>query len=69
MLVLARKKGEKIRINHDIVVVLIENRGKLGVRIGIEAPSNVPVHREEVYQAILRDNGDMLGSVHKNERK
>ena len=51
MLVLSRKKNESIVINNDIVITVVENRGDK-VRLGIVAPKDVPVHREEVYQAI-----------------
>lgn len=51
MLVLSRKKNESIIINNDIVVTVVEIRGDK-VRLGIVAPKNVSVHREEVYQAI-----------------
>lgn len=55
MLVLSRKKDEAIVINNDITIVVIEIRGDK-VRLGVEAPSNVPVHRKEVYEAIQREN-------------
>ena len=51
MLVLSRKKNESIVINDDITVVGVEIRGDQ-VRLGIEAPKEVPVHRREVYDAI-----------------
>jgi len=51
MLVLSRKKNETIIINNDIVITMAENRGDK-VRLGIVAPKDVPVHREEVYEAI-----------------
>lgn len=51
MLVLSRKKNESIVINNDIVVTVVEIRGDK-VRLGIVAPKDVPVHREEVYEAI-----------------
>jgi carbon storage regulator len=51
MLVLSRKKNESIVINNDIVVTVVEIRGDK-VRLGIVAPKEVPVHREEVYEAI-----------------
>ncbi len=54
MLVLSRHKGEVIRINNDIVVTIVDIRGDK-VRIGIEAPKYVPVHRQEVYDAIARE--------------
>lgn len=53
MLVLSRKKNESIIINDDITIVVVEIRGDK-VRLGIEAPKEVPVHRNEVYEAIQR---------------
>lgn len=53
MLVLTRKKGEEIRISDTITVVVVDIQGDR-VRLGINAPRDVPVHREEVYQAIER---------------
>ena len=54
MLVLSRKKNESIVINDDITIVVVEIRGDK-VRLGIEAPKEVPVHRREVYDAIKRN--------------
>jgi carbon storage regulator len=51
MLVLSRKNNESIVINDEIVVTVIEVRGDK-VRLGIEAPKEVPVHRREVYDKI-----------------
>ena len=51
MLVLSRKKDESIVINNDIVITIVEIRGDK-VRLGIVAPKDVPVHRQEVYEAI-----------------
>jgi carbon storage regulator len=51
MLVLTRKAGERIVIGENIVVTIVESRGDR-VRIGIEAPQHVPVHREEVARRI-----------------
>jgi carbon storage regulator len=51
MLVLSRKKNETIVINDSITVTVIEIRGDK-VRLGIEAPKDVSVHRREVYEAI-----------------
>lgn len=56
MLVLSRKKNESIVINNDITIVVVEIRGDK-VRLGVEAPKEVPVHRREVYEAIQRSNG------------
>ena len=54
MLVLSRKKNESIVIGNDIKIVVVEIRGDK-VRLGIEAPQSVSVHRREVYEAIQRD--------------
>jgi len=51
MLVLSRKKNESIIINDEITVTVIEVRGDK-VRLGIEAPKDVSVHRREIYDAI-----------------
>lgn len=51
MLVLYRKKNESIVINDDITIMVLEIRGDK-VRLGIEAPKEVPVHRREVFDAI-----------------
>lgn len=51
MLVLSRKKNEKIRIGEDITIVVIEVRGDK-VRLGIDAPREISVHRQEVFDAI-----------------
>ncbi len=51
MLVLSRKKNESIVIRDDIVVMVVEVRGDK-VRLGIEAPKEVSVHRREVYEKI-----------------
>ena len=54
MLVLSRKKNESIVINDDITIVVVEIRGDK-VRLGVEAPKEVPVHRREVFDAIHRN--------------
>ena len=54
MLVLSRKKNESIVINDDITIVVVEIRGDK-VRLGVEAPKEIPVHRREVYEAIRRN--------------
>ena len=55
MLVLSRKKNESIVINDDITIVVVEIRGDK-VRLGVQAPKEVPVHRREVYDAIKRSS-------------
>jgi carbon storage regulator len=57
MLVLSRKKNESIVIANDITIVVVEIRGDK-VRLGIEAPKEVPVHRREVYDAIKRNESE-----------
>ena len=61
MLVLSRKKNESIVINNDITIVVVEIRGDK-VRLGVEAPKEVPVHRREVYDAIVRNGGQSASS-------
>ena len=51
MLVLTRRVGERLIIDHDIVITVKRNRGNQ-VCIGIDAPSDVSVHREEIYNRI-----------------
>jgi carbon storage regulator len=54
MLVLSRQRDEEIVIGDNIVVKIVEIRGDK-VRLGVEAPKEVPVHRREVYEAIKRE--------------
>jgi len=54
MLVLSRKVGESIVISDDITVMVVDIRGDK-VRLGIEAPVTISVHRQEVYYAIQRE--------------
>ncbi len=61
MLVLSRKKNESIVINNDITIVVVEIRGDK-VRLGVEAPKEVPVHRREVYDAIRRNEQAIDGA-------
>ena len=51
MLVLSRKKNESIIIDEKIVITVVEIRGDK-VRLGIQAPREVPIHRSEIYDAI-----------------
>ena len=55
MLVLTRKAGERIKIGDDISILIMEIKGRQ-VRLGIDAPANVIVHREEIYQRIQDEN-------------
>ncbi len=54
MLVLTRKKDESIVINENIVITVVEIRGDK-VRLGIEAPRDCSIHRQEVYEAIKKE--------------
>lgn len=55
MLVLTRRVGESIVIGDDIIITVVEiSRDRL--RVGIDAPRSLTVHRQEVYSAILREN-------------
>lgn len=54
MLVLSRKRDEQIVIGHNIVITIVDVRGDK-VRLGIDAPQEVSVHRREVYEAIQRE--------------
>jgi carbon storage regulator len=55
MLVLSRHRDESIMIGDEIVVTIVDIRGDK-VRLGIDAPQDIPVHRQEVYEAIQREN-------------
>ena len=55
MLILTRKLGETIRIADEIKITFLEIKGKQ-LRIGIDAPKNISIHREEVYQMIQKQN-------------
>ncbi len=55
MLVLSRQRDESIIIGDNIVITIVDIRGDK-VRLGIEAPTEIPVHRQEVYEAIQREN-------------
>lgn len=62
MLSLARRPGQKIRIGEDIVVVVREVRGRQ-VKLGIEAPSDVRVLREEIYEELSRSNREAVSTL------
>lgn len=76
MLILTRKLGESITIGDDIKVSVLGIRGRQ-VRLGIEAPMKVVVHREEIYVRIQNENrkaskavkGDIMGMVQKIKKK
>lgn len=55
MLILTRKLGEKINIGDDITVTLVEIKGAQ-VKLGIEAPKHIKIHRQEIYERIREEN-------------
>lgn len=55
MLVLSRKKGQSIMIGHDIEISVIDVQGEQ-IRLGINAPRNISVHRKEVFEEIISEN-------------
>lgn len=55
MLVLSRQRDESIVIGDKVIVTIVDIRGDK-VRLGIQAPGEIPVHRQEVYEAIQREN-------------
>lgn len=61
MLVLTRKLNEKIRVGDDIIVTIIQI-DKGSVKIGFEAPENVPIYRDEVYEKIKNEERGAAGS-------
>ena len=60
MLVLSRQRNETIVIGDDIEITVVDIRGDK-VRLGITAPTHIPVHRKEVYEAIQRENRAAAG--------
>jgi carbon storage regulator len=54
MLVLSRQRDETIMIGDDVEITVVDIRGEK-VRLGINAPAHIPVHRKEVYEAIKRE--------------
>ena len=68
MLVLSRHRDESIMIGDDVVVTIVDIRGDK-VRLGIDAPQAIPVHRQEVYEAIKRENEQASKMDAKNTRE
>jgi carbon storage regulator len=65
MLVLSRQRDESIIIGDNIVITVVDIRGDK-VRLGIQAPTEIPVHRQEVYEAIQRENMRTTGTEQAN---
>ena len=57
MLILTRRIGESVKINEDITVTVLGIKGNQ-IRIGIDAPKHVSVHREEIYQRLKKEEFD-----------
>ena len=72
MLVLSRKKNEQIIVGDDIVITVVEVRGDR-VRLGIEAPQEIPIHRNEVLESIkaqqAAENADKQSATISLEKK
>lgn len=62
MLIITRKAGEKIMLGDDVTVEIIEVSGS-SVRIGIAAPRSLPVYREEIWDAVKRENAASAASA------
>jgi carbon storage regulator len=67
MLVLSRQRDEVIMIGEDIEILVVDIRGDK-VRIGINAPAEISIHRKEVYDAIKRENHSNLGKDEEREK-
>ena len=61
MLALTRKKGESLMINNDTEITILEVRGDQ-VKIGIQAPKEVPIYRKEVYLQIQEENKEVMNA-------
>lgn len=60
MLILTRRVSETVMIGHDITVTILGVKGNQ-VRVGVDAPKEVPVHRKEVYDRIQREEAAAHG--------
>ena len=61
MLILTRRAGETLMIGDDVSITVLGVKGNQ-VRIGVNAPKNISVHREEIYQRIQREKSQQTGS-------
>ncbi len=68
MLVLSRREGESVVIGNDIVITVLEVRGGQ-IRLGVDAPRSIQVHREEVYREVRAANLEAMGSSKEHETR
>jgi len=66
MLVLSRKKNERILVDENIVITVVEVRGDK-VRLGIQAPREVPIHRQEIADAIVAEKLQEAAKLEQDE--
>lgn len=67
MLILTRRTGETVMIGNEVTLTVLGVKGNQ-VRIGINAPKSIPVHREEIYKRIKRElQGDANGNVREEQ--
>lgn len=65
MLVLSRRAGESIVIGNDVVITILEVRGGQ-IRVGVDAPRNLAVHRAEIYEQVMAENRAAAASTDVN---
>ena len=68
MLALTRKKGEALVINNNIEITILDIRGDQ-IKIGIQAPKEVPVYRKEIYLQIQKENEETMNTAGLEELK
>ncbi len=61
MLVLSRREGESVVIGNDIIITVLEVRGGQ-IRLGVDAPRSLQVHREEIYREVSKSNKEAMGT-------